>query len=239
MDFEDCAGFGGHRIPVVPEMGAVGRPDLDEPRPGARHDVGHAEGAADLDQLAARHDRLATASQRVEAEKHGGGVVVDHGGVLGPGQVAEQGPDVVVPFAAPTGYEVELERHGVAHGRDRRFDRRLRDDRPPEIGVQHGAGQIEQRPQCGTIVRLQAGEASDRYILGSKPDLSARLQRRARVGERRPDRPGGGGTTELLNEGVRRCSVQDRVDRGQIAQPGRCYAIHSRIALLPLRPAAR
>jgi hypothetical protein len=42
----------------VLEVGAVGGADLDQLRPGALHDVRHAEGAADLDQLAARDDDL-------------------------------------------------------------------------------------------------------------------------------------------------------------------------------------
>ena len=69
VDFQDYAGLGGHRVAVVLRMGAIGRPDLDKPRAGARHDVGHAKSAADLDELAARHDRLAPARQRIEAEQ--------------------------------------------------------------------------------------------------------------------------------------------------------------------------
>ena len=159
MDLEDDAGFGAYRSAVVLEMGAIGRPDLDESGAGARHDVGHAESAADLDQLAARHDRLAAAGQGVEAEQHGGGVVVDDRGVFGAGQRAEQGPDMVVAFAAIARGEVELERHGVPHRRDGRLDRRLGEDRPPEIGVQHDAGQIEQRPQRRAILLLRRARA--------------------------------------------------------------------------------
>jgi hypothetical protein len=43
----------------------------------ARHDVGHAEGTADLDQLAARDDHLAPGRQRGQHQQDGGGVVVD------------------------------------------------------------------------------------------------------------------------------------------------------------------
>ena len=44
------------RFGEVPGMGAVGGADLDQPGAGALHDVGDAEGAADLDQFAARDD---------------------------------------------------------------------------------------------------------------------------------------------------------------------------------------
>jgi hypothetical protein len=50
---------------VVLGVGAVGGADLDQLGAGAAHDVGHAEGAADLDQFAARDDGLLALDQRV------------------------------------------------------------------------------------------------------------------------------------------------------------------------------
>jgi hypothetical protein len=44
---------------VVVEVGAVGGAHLGEPRAALGHDVGHAEAAADLDELAARDHRVA------------------------------------------------------------------------------------------------------------------------------------------------------------------------------------
>jgi len=111
----------------IGEMGAVRRADLDELATGARHDVGHAEGTADLDQLAARDDRLAPLGQRVEHDQHRGRIVVDDGRILGAGQLAQETAHVIVALAAVAALELELERHRVAHGRDGGFDRRVGD----------------------------------------------------------------------------------------------------------------
>ena len=62
---------------VVAQMGAVGRADLDQAHARRRHDLGHPERAADLDQLAARHDRGPPLREPREHEQHRGGVVVD------------------------------------------------------------------------------------------------------------------------------------------------------------------
>ena len=77
------------RALVVGGARAVRRPDLDEPRAGAREHVGDAEAVADLDQLAARDDHLAALGERGEREQHRGGVVVDDERGLGAGQPAQ------------------------------------------------------------------------------------------------------------------------------------------------------
>ena len=106
-------------------MRAVGRADLDQSGARARHDFRHAKRAANLDELAARHDRLATIRKRVQHEQHGGGIVIDDRRVLRAGQIAEETSDMVVPFAALAGLEIELQRHRILHGRDSGFDRRF------------------------------------------------------------------------------------------------------------------
>ena len=131
-------------------------PTSTQPGAGARHDVGHAEGAADLDQLAARDDRLASLRERVEHEQHRGGIVVDDGRVLGAGQLAQQAAHVVVALAAAAAVEVEFERDRVAHRGDRGFDRRLRQKRATEIGVQHRAGEVEDRLEARRGIGLKA-----------------------------------------------------------------------------------
>ena len=55
-----------------------------------RHHVGHAEAAADLDQLAARDDDLAPGRQRRQHDQRRRRVVVDDDRRLGAGQPAEQ-----------------------------------------------------------------------------------------------------------------------------------------------------
>ena len=135
---------------------AVGRADLDEPRAGAAHDLRQAKGAADLDQLAARHDRAAPPGESIEREQHGRGVVVDDGRRLGPGQLAQQLAHNVVAFTAPPTGEIEFQGHGVAHGRARRLDGLFGQDRPTEVGVQHRARQVENPAQPRRVCRLQS-----------------------------------------------------------------------------------
>ena len=144
-------------------MRAVGGADLDQLRAGARHDLRHAEGAADLDQLAARHDRLAALRQRVEHEQHGGGVVVDDGRVLGAGQLAQQ--------AAHDGRRA---RRGWPPPRSNSSATALRiaataasiaclgDERAAEIGVQHRAGEIVDRLEARRGVGFKPRECASR-----------------------------------------------------------------------------
>ena len=180
------------RRDIVLEMGAVGGADLDQPGAGAGHDVGHAEGAADLDQLAARDDRLAPLGQGVEHQQHGGGVVVDDGRVLGAGQLAQQAAQMIVALAALAAVEVELERDRVAHGVDRGLDRRLGQQRAAEIGVQHGAGQVEDRAQAGHGLGLQPPARAVRDRLRRSARCRRCAQRRAHRARR--SRPRGGRT---------------------------------------------
>ena len=138
-------------------MGAVGGADLAQHRAGAGHDVGNAEGAADLDQFAARDRHLAPERQRVEDQQHRGGVVVDHGGRLGAGDLAQQAGDVFVALAAPPGGEVEFQRGGGGKRLRGGGGGGRRQRCAAEIGVQHGAGQVEHRA-------LRGGEASGQCV---------------------------------------------------------------------------
>ena len=126
-------------------------------------------------------------AERVEDEQHGGGVVVDDGRVLGAGQLAEKAAHMIVALAAPAAREIELERDGAAHGRDRGLDRRLGEQRAAEIGVQHGAGQVEDRAQArrGVAPRAAASAAAATDV-ARRGDGACRS--RARVAERRADR---------------------------------------------------
>ena len=139
---------GGDRIGVVAQVRAVRRADLAQPRAASQHDVGDAELAADLDQLAARDDDLAAVGQRLERQQHRGGVVVDDEGVLGAGQPAQQRLHVAVARAALLPGEVELE-IGVGRARPPSSRSRasgLRSARP-EVGVEHDALRVDDRAQ--------------------------------------------------------------------------------------------
>ena len=62
-------GLGRDRSRVVTDARAVGRSDLDQARAGHGHHVGDAEGAADLDQLAARDRDFLVEGERVEHQQ--------------------------------------------------------------------------------------------------------------------------------------------------------------------------
>lgn len=137
------AGAGADDGLVVLGVGAVGGAHLDELHAGAGHDVGDAEGAADLDQLAPADDPFLACAEAVEGEQHGGGVVVDHGDGFGAGQLADEPGDEVVAVATLAAGEVEFEVERVAGGQGDGFDGLLGQQGAAEVGVQHGAGEVE------------------------------------------------------------------------------------------------
>jgi hypothetical protein len=51
-------------------------------------------------------------------------------------------------LAAAAGVEIELQRQRLPHRDGRGLDRGLGQHRAPEIGVQHGAGEIEDGPEA-------------------------------------------------------------------------------------------
>jgi hypothetical protein len=103
VDLEQSAGALADRALVVGAPGLVGGADLAQGRPRQRQDVGDPERAADLDQLAARHDHLAAAGQRRQRQHRRRGVVVDDARRLGAGQRAQERGGVGVAAAALAG----------------------------------------------------------------------------------------------------------------------------------------
>src|SRR5690606_18354197 len=101
---------------VVFGVGAVGGAHFMQLHAGAGHDVGDAEGTADLDQLAAGDDAFLACAETVERQQHGGGVVVDHGDGFGAGEFADQPFDQVVAVAAFAGGQVEFQVQRIARG---------------------------------------------------------------------------------------------------------------------------
>ena len=125
----------------------VRRPDLAQDRARLRHHVGHAEAAADLDQLAARHDDLASRRQRRQHEHRRRRVVVDDDRRFGAGQAAEQRLGVDVAPAARAAAQVVLERRVAARDLGDAIDGRRRERRAAEIGVDDDAGRVDDRLQ--------------------------------------------------------------------------------------------
>ena len=75
---------------VVGDPRAVGRAHFAQDRARLRHDVGNAEAAADLHQLTARDDHLASGRERGQRQQRRGGVVVDDERGFGAGEAGEQ-----------------------------------------------------------------------------------------------------------------------------------------------------
>ena len=198
VDLHQKAGLGGDRLGIVAGVGAVGGADLAQAAAGLFHDRGHAEGAADLDQLAPGDDGLAVAGQRVQDDQHRGGVVVDDGGVLGPGQFAKQAAQVAVAFAAPAGVQIELQRGGGLHGAERGGHGLLRQQGAAEVGVQDGAGQVQDRAQ------VRAGAGGQR-LFGKAEDaggIGQRLRRRGTdAGQSGAQGLGHGGAAMAVDQG--------------------------------------
>jgi hypothetical protein len=142
MHLHQHRGARADRVLVVGGVGAVGGADLDQFGAGALHDVRDAEGAADLDQLAARHHHLAAVGQRVQHQQHGGRVVVDHRGGLGPGQFTQQVVDQVVAVASAAAVQVEFQVGRRGQRAQHRGHRLVGQQRAAQVGVQHGAGQV-------------------------------------------------------------------------------------------------
>ena len=93
---EEQRGVGPDGCVVVGGARAVRRADLDEARTGLREHVGDPEPVADLDQLAARDDRLPAGGECRQREEQRGGVVVDDHGVLGAGEAAKDRGEMIV-----------------------------------------------------------------------------------------------------------------------------------------------
>ena len=139
---KECRALGDRAL-VVAAVRLVGRPDLDERSAREREDLRETKAPADLDQLAARHDDLAAGGQLAQHQQHGGGIVVDRGRGLGTGQAAEPRRDVIVALAACAAIQIVFERGRRAHRLDRRGNGLLGQNGAAEIGVQHGAREVE------------------------------------------------------------------------------------------------
>ncbi len=98
-----------HGVAVVIEVRAVGRPDFDQPHAALGHDLGNSEVPADLDQLAARDDRVASVGKRVQRQHERCCAVVDDQRILGTGELAEERRAVDVARPALARVQVQLE----------------------------------------------------------------------------------------------------------------------------------
>ena len=90
MHAQEQAGAIGDGALVIAQARSIGSADFAEQRAAFGHDIGNAETIADFDQLAARDDDFGALGERIEDQKHRGGVVVDDDGGFGANQFGEQ-----------------------------------------------------------------------------------------------------------------------------------------------------
>ncbi len=143
------------RTRIVGNVSPVCRPHLNQPRAGLTHDIRNTERAADFDQLAARDNNLAAGGQCTQHQQHRGGVVVHNRGRLGAGQLAQNLLNYRVTVAAPAAIQVVLQAHRQGHGLDHRPHGFVRQHGTPEVGVQHGACQVEHGSQLRLRCRAE------------------------------------------------------------------------------------
>ena len=144
----------GHRVGVVAGAGAVRRADLDQPRAALAADVGDAEAPADLDRLPPADDHVPLPREGRQHEQQRRRVVVHRQPRLRPRRRAQQRVEVAQPRAPPPRFEVVLQVRVAPPGLGHRRDRRGRQRRPPQVGVQDDPGGVDRRPQRRSRRRL-------------------------------------------------------------------------------------
>ena len=176
MDPEDGARVRPDRSLVVGGARSVRRPDLDEARTRAGEHVGDAEAVADLDQLAARDDHLATLGECGKREQERRSVVVHDDARFGPGQAAQQRGGVILARAAGAVAQVELEVRVAARGLDDLSDRLRGERRAAEVRMDEYAGRVEHSAKAWAAQRLELAPQALGQIarVGARDDLLAR-----------------------------------------------------------------
>ena len=118
---------------------------------------------------------------------------------------------MIVALAAPAASQIELKRNRIAHRDRRRLDRLLGDQRAAEIGMQHGAGEVEDRAQVRSRLIFKArGHTSGEIVVVGKIAALARFCEHLAYG-----RNDGGAPETLLC--LNQCGVPHHlVDRGSL-----------------------
>jgi hypothetical protein len=112
-------------------------------RAGPRHDVRQPEGAADLDQFAARDDRFAPAASAFNASTSAPALLLTASAASAPVSRRSHRATMVVALTAAAVVEIVFQARRRAHRFGGGGDRLLRQGRAAEIGMQHRAGQVE------------------------------------------------------------------------------------------------
>ena len=149
MDPQDGGRLGADRALVVREARLVRRPDLTQPGTGDFEDLREPETAADLHELAARHDDLAAGGHRPQGQDRRAGIVVHDRGGLGADQLPQDAGDRRRPPPAQAVVEVEFQ-VAITGGDFRDRGDRLGSERgPAEPGVEEHTGRVDHGTEEG------------------------------------------------------------------------------------------
>ena len=222
---------------VVGGARAVRRADLDEPRARAREHVGDAEAVADLDQLAARDDHLASLGERGEREQDRGGVVVDDERRLGAGQPAQDRGDVILPRAARAVAQVELEvRVAARRPRSTRASASAASGARPRFVCTITPVAFRTRRRLGArAARELVAQALHEVARDRRPRGSPRARGRARPARRRPRADRRRPRASSSTDGRSRSSTLERL----LTLKAGCLVADRRRGGPPLSPLAR
>ena len=146
---------------------AVRRADLAQPRAGSLEHVGDAEAVADLDQLAARDEHVASFGERGEREQHRGRVVVDderRPRRRSAGRRMSATWSCREPRVA--GGQVVLEVRVAARDLTDPLERRLGERRAAEVRVHDHAGRVDDAAQ---VWRTRSARARSRRRSARSP----------------------------------------------------------------------
>ena len=147
VHLEDAAGVGPDGLGVVGDPGAVGRADLSDPGARGGDEVGQPEAVTDLDHLASAHDDLTPCGEGRRGQHEGGRSVVDDERVCGRRHRVTQGGERA-PAASSAGPRGRVELDVDVSGRSAQGrQRRLRQGRPPDVGVHDDPGGVDEGPQ--------------------------------------------------------------------------------------------
>ena len=134
---------------IVPQVGLVGGTHFPQQAAALLHDLGDAEGAADLHQLPPGGNDLSPFAHGAEDQQNGGGVVVDYHGTFCPGDLAQELFHMTVTGAPLTVLQIIFQ-GGIPPGHRGRSGHRLFGQAgPAQIGMQGHAGGVDHRPQGG------------------------------------------------------------------------------------------
>ena len=133
-------------------MGAVGATDFFQDRAAFDHDLGDAERAADLDQLAAGNDDLLTLGESIQSQENRCGIIIHNGSGFRSRQLDQELLNGFFTPAAFAGRQVVFQVDGMAGHCGHRVDGCLRQQRAAQIGMENRAGGVDHANVAGSAL---------------------------------------------------------------------------------------